>query len=37
MDIIEISLGAIIISGTIAFIIFVFSNLALLILDDWRS
>ena len=37
MDIIEISLGAIIISGTIVFIIFMFFNLYMLILDDWRS
>lgn len=37
MDIIEISLGAIIISGTIAFIIFMFFNLAMLIIDDLRS
>lgn len=37
MDIIEISLGAIIISGTIVLIIFMFYNLAMLILDDWRS
>lgn len=37
MDIIEISLGAIIISGTIVFIIFMFFNLAMLILEDLRS
>lgn len=37
MDIIEISLSAIIISGTIVLIIFMFYNLTMLILDDWRS
>ena len=36
MDIVEISLGAIIISGTIVFIIFMFFNLAMLILEDLR-
>lgn len=37
MDIVEISLSAIIISGTLVFVIFMFYSLAMLIREEWRS